>query len=303
MAIVLIKYKPTYKVSIQGMEIGYVTDKQAFETRIKDEVENKQEENLIGTTIKDQPIYELKLVDKNIETNDDVIIAKLYEESEKTYLYYSINLDGENKACVKNLDEAEKVISEIKEEYKKDLELDITVQELYTNCNNEESIQIASAETAKTSIEDTVEEKVETIKKEEEKKASTVNGVHLAVTPVTGRITSRFGSRESIRTSAHKGIDIAAPSGTDIKAAADGKVIYAQYNNGGYGNLVVIDHGNNVKTYYGHCSKIYTSKGKTVKAGDIIAAVGTTGRSTGNHLHFEIRLNDAQVNPQKYIYK
>ena len=80
-------------------------------------------------------------------------------------------------------------------------------------------------------------------------------------------------------------------------------VTYAQYNSGGYGNLVKISHGNGVETYYGHCSKLYVKVGQTVKAGDTIAAVGSTGNSTGNHLHFEIRLNDKQVNPQNYLYK
>jgi murein DD-endopeptidase MepM/ murein hydrolase activator NlpD len=75
------------------------------------------------------------------------------------------------------------------------------------------------------------------------------------------------------------------------------------YTTGGYGNLVVISHGNNIETYYGHCSKIYVKKGQTVSSGDVIAAVGSTGRSTGNHLHFEIRKNGNQINPQKYVYK
>ena len=75
------------------------------------------------------------------------------------------------------------------------------------------------------------------------------------------------------------------------------------YTTGGYGNLVVISHGNNIETYYGHCSKIYVKKGQTVSSGDVIAAVGSTGRSTGNHLHLEKRKNGNQINPQKYVYK
>ena len=66
--------------------------------------------------------------------------------------------------------------------------------------------------------------------------------------------------------------------------------------------LIIIDHANGVQTYYGHCSKLYAKAGQEVKAGDIIAAVGSTGNSTGSHLHFEIRINDNPVNPQKYIY-
>ena len=97
-------------------------------------------------------------------------------------------------------------------------------------------------------------------------------------------------------------MDIAAPNGTPIKAAAEGTIKYAGWM-GGYGNLVIISHGNGVETYYGHCSKIYVKKGQEVTAGDTIAAVGSTGYSTGNHLHFEIRKDGTQVNPQKYVYK
>lgn len=98
------------------------------------------------------------------------------------------------------------------------------------------------------------------------------------------------------------GMDIAASNGTDIKAAADGTITYSGWM-GGYGNLVIISHGNGIQTYYGHCSKLYASVGETVKAGDVIAAVGSTGNSTGNHLHFEIRKNGTQINPQIYLYK
>lgn len=97
-------------------------------------------------------------------------------------------------------------------------------------------------------------------------------------------------------------MDIAAPNGTKIKAAADGEVTYSGWMSG-YGNLIIISHGNGIQTYYGHCSKLYVSKGTKVSAGDTIAAVGSTGNSTGNHLHFEIRKNGVQINPQKYLYK
>ena len=71
---------------------------------------------------------------------------------------------------------------------------------------------------------------------------------------------------------------------------------------GGYGYLIIIDHANGVQTYYGHCSKLYASVGDEVEPGDVIAAVGSTGNSTGNHLHFEIRIDGVTKNPQKYIY-
>ena len=136
----------------------------------------------------------------------------------------------------------------------------------------------------------------------EEIKDASVNGVYLAQTPVSGVITSRFGNWESIRSHSHTGIDIAAPYGTNIKAASKGTVKWSGYR-GSYGNLVIIDCGNGVEMYYGHCSKLLVSEEQKVEAGDIIAKVGSTGNSTGNHLHFEIRVNGTRVNPQNYIYK
>lgn len=119
--------------------------------------------------------------------------------------------------------------------------------------------------------------------------------------PVKGNVTSRYGSREAIRDHTHKGLDIAAKTGTPIKAAASGKVTYSG-TMGGYGNLIIIDHGNGITTYYGHCSKLYKKVGATVNAGDLIAAVGNTGNSTGPHLHFEIRKNGVYVNPARYLF-
>lgn len=121
--------------------------------------------------------------------------------------------------------------------------------------------------------------------------------------------TSNFGYRTDPITGArgafHSGIDIAAPGGTDILASADGIVIAAQWVNG-YGNYVIIDHGTGDKgktiwTLYAHMSKITASNGDHVKAGDKIGEVGSTGRSTGNHLHFEVRENQVAVDPDPYL--
>jgi murein DD-endopeptidase MepM/ murein hydrolase activator NlpD len=123
------------------------------------------------------------------------------------------------------------------------------------------------------------------------------------VLPVEGTITSRFGGRESPTTGApdnHTGLDIAAPGGTPIQAAKDGVVKFSG-ENGGYGNLVIIDHGDGTETYYGHASALHVQPGQQVKAGDVIASVGTTGNSTGNHLHFEIRQNGTPIDPAPYL--
>lgn len=114
-----------------------------------------------------------------------------------------------------------------------------------------------------------------------------------------GYISSLFG--EVRKSSIHKGIDIAKDLGENVNASFEGKVIQAGYNNGGYGNLIVLEHSNDIKTYYAHLSNIYVNVGDIVKQGDIIGAIGSTGNSTGPHLHFELRINNEPVDPSKYI--
>ncbi|MFC3772814.1 murein hydrolase activator EnvC family protein [Paenibacillus sp. GCM10012303] len=125
--------------------------------------------------------------------------------------------------------------------------------------------------------------------------------------PLPGRttISSGYGYRvDPINKSDanHKGIDIPAPAGTHIQAAEAGTVIIAQWVNG-YGNTVVIDHGGGLQTWYGHSRKLLVEEGDQVKRGQSIAEVGSTGRSTGNHLHFEVRKNNAPADPLPYLKK
>lgn len=110
-------------------------------------------------------------------------------------------------------------------------------------------------------------------------------------------VTSRFGRRG---TGTHTGIDLAAISGTNIYAAGSGRIVFSGYK-GSYGNLVIIDHGNNIQTYYSKCSKLLKNEGEEVKQGEVIAQVGSTGNSTGPHLHFEVRKDGNPENPQNYI--
>ena len=119
--------------------------------------------------------------------------------------------------------------------------------------------------------------------------------------PVRGSISSRFGSRSSVRSSIHTGLDISAPMGIGISPISAGTVTYAA-RKGSYGNLVVISHGNGVESYYAHCADLYVSVGQNVNSNTTIASVGSTGNSTGPHLHLEIRVNGTPVNPQNYLY-
>lgn len=118
------------------------------------------------------------------------------------------------------------------------------------------------------------------------------------IMPTSGRLTSTYGRRWG-RT--HAGIDVAATTGTPIYAADNGVVVEAEYQNNGYGKIIKIDHQNGYVTYYAHCSALYVNVGDVVAKGDKIAAIGNTGRSTGPHLHFEIRKDGNHQNPFNFI--
>lgn len=121
--------------------------------------------------------------------------------------------------------------------------------------------------------------------------------------PSSSRITSQYGYRIlfGVR-DFHTGVDIGATTGSNIIAAESGTVILSSYGwNGGYGNYIIINHGNGVTTRYAHASKLYVSVGQTVTKGQVIAAVGTTGNSTGPHLHFEVREDGIHKNPLNYL--
>jgi murein DD-endopeptidase MepM/ murein hydrolase activator NlpD len=121
--------------------------------------------------------------------------------------------------------------------------------------------------------------------------------------PVKGAITSHYGNRlDPFNGDAelHLGLDISALYGAQVRAPADGKVIYAR-KMAAYGNLLILDHGNGMTTRYGHLSQFVAKVGQKVKKGDIVALVGTTGRTTAPHLHYEVRLNDRPKNPRDYL--
>jgi murein DD-endopeptidase MepM/ murein hydrolase activator NlpD len=100
----------------------------------------------------------------------------------------------------------------------------------------------------------------------------------------------------------HKGVDLTAPRGTPVHVTADGVVLKAQWD-GGYGKLVVVDHGNGIETYYAHLSQFMVIPGQEVRRGQVVALSGGTGHATGPHLHYEVRLSGIPVNPYKYLAK
>ncbi len=237
-------------------------------------------------------------------SNDDEIFEKVKSTGIPYYKYYAILVGDEEKAYVSKFSEAEEIVNQLKEKESTNID-QISILELYET----ELAEFGSIEETVASL---YIKKVEKPKVKKAKNTGKVNtsrnvsyqkvdiGINL-IRPISGTITSRFGSKSSMRSGTHTGLDIAAPRGTSIKAAASGTVTFSGVK-GSYGKLVVISHGNGIETYYGHCDKLYASVGETVSQGETIAAVGSTGNSSGNHLHLEIRKNGVAYNPQNYVY-
>ena len=144
--ILLFKFNLVCEVTINGETVGYVADKEEFEAKVN-EIINKEEEAKLFTVIENMPEYKLKLVDKSENTNEEVILAKLEENAETTYKFYAVTLDGEEKATLASLDEAETIVNEMTEKYEDELELDIGITEVITTDNNEDSsVKVAEAD-------------------------------------------------------------------------------------------------------------------------------------------------------------
>ncbi len=288
-------YKPTYSVSLNGEIIGYTENKSDLQNKINQYMEGNSEEGIAFRQINSVPEYTLCLLKKDITPNDDEIYAKVTENGTQYYKYYAITDDKKEKVYVSTFKEAEDVIAKLKKK----------------NSANKKDLGIVEKYDTKTkdftSVEKSVSKLYEAPKVTYVATAysGSVSGmseakVNLGVSlirPVSGIITTRFGRSSS----GHRGLDIATSTGTPIKAAAGGKVTVAGWNNS-YGYMIKVSHGNGVETVYAHCSKLLVSKGQTVSQGQVIAKIGSTGYSTGPHLHFEVRVNGTLYNPQNYVY-
>lgn len=305
-----------------------------------EEFANNLEGNITSIKIEAMPEYELELVSnvKENETKEEEILALVEESAEIKCRTYAIKLDGNEKGIVNTQEEAEAVVNEIKANTTEGVELNLEIEEQEKD-KKDINPDTTTVEVAKTEINKDVEVKVQEYEKQQEelkqqeekkkkeeaakieaakiaaaKKATSVSARGTATTrtagasiPATGAtfmrpvngatITSKYGKRSS---GFHTGTDFAIALGTPAYAAASGTVTFAGWK-GSYGYLVIIDHGNGYQTYYAHCSALYVSAGQTVTQGQNISAVGSTGNSTGPHLHFEIRYNGNTLNPQNYV--
>ncbi|GAA0178186.1 peptidoglycan DD-metalloendopeptidase family protein [Clostridium sediminicola] len=215
------------------------------------------------------------------------------------------------------LNQYEQYTEEIKEKLQQIEELENKIQDTMKQTKDLKSVEIAqlsysemSEEIAQlnyTQLSQALDEKIQTLDdiQKDVNLVKRYNNKIPTLLPCTGRYTSKFGKRSNPfsrgGTEFHSGVDIANAYGTKVAATADGVVIIAEYS-GGYGNLVAVDHQNGYVSYYGHNSKILVDNGDYVKRGEVLALMGSTGRSTGNHVHFEIRKNNTPVDPFKVLW-
>ena len=304
-------FKPTYRVILNNEQIGYTSDKGKLQAKINDYIKNGDGQNVAFVQVEQMPEYQLCLLKRGIVPNDNEIYDKIKNAGTTYYRYYAILENQEEKAYVSTFAEAENVVNTLKEKQSSNMD-NITISEKY-EMENKEFVTTEDAvaklyvekqepvQVAKTTNKTTVKKATGTVNTGFNISGSKVSlGISL-IKPISGIITSRFAESSRIRSSRHTGLDISASTGTPIKAAASGTVTFSG-RKGSYGNLIVVTHGNGVQTYYGHCSALYASTGQQVSQWQTIAAVGSTGNSTGPHLHLEIRVNGVAYNPQNYLY-
>ncbi len=302
LSIVSLVYKPTYAVYIDGVQVGYTEDKTELQSKINEliEAEDKSEENVAYVQVDSLPEYELCLLKKDIVSNDEEIFEDIKKNSTEYYRYYAILNDNEEKYYVSSFAEAEKVVADLTEKESDNID-EITIVEKYET-------EMKDLTTVETVVADLYVEKpqpvvVATTTTTSRGYVSASNGssssyVELGVSLI--RPTSGVMTVGWLGYAGHTAIDLANSTGTAIVAAGSGVVTYSGYK-GSYGNFIVIDHGNGVQTYYAHCSSLAVSYGQTVSQGQYIAAMGSTGNSTGSHLHFEVRKNGVAYNPLNYV--
>lgn len=265
---------------------------------------------------------------KQKETLNDRIVA-MYERGETYYLdillgsesltdfissYYTIGEIAElDNALLTNIENVKKEIQQTKQQLEEDkANMEAQYNELNSKKSERQSYinQLSEDEKTLKKEREEYDEELERVKKDiqalaQSNKNSTYIGTGVMAWPTPGyfTITSPYGYRihpiyKDYRL--HTGVDLAAPGGANFVAAESGTVIMAAWY-GGYGKCVIIDHGGGITTLYGHGSNILVSKGQYVTKNTPVLAVGSTGNSTGNHAHFEVRVNGSTVDPMKYI--
>ena len=322
----IIKFKPVYIVTLSGKTLGYVESKEELNNKIEAYINNKTG-TIAVIDIATMPEYTLELVPRNTKTSEDYITRKVESTAVFTYKTFAVTVNGEVKAEVATMKEAQEIIDNLKVDLNENIEFDLGITESYSTERKDETKDIAltklnEIKVAKTTAYEEEQARLEAERIAAQKAAAVARQRQLqaqaATAPVSGSkgnvngiaicnplrvsplITSRFGEKGSRRYT-HTGLDLATSTGTPIYPIASGTVTFSGWQ-GSYGYLVIVNHGNGVESYYAHCNTLNVGVGTQVTTGTMIATVGSTGNSTGAHLHLEIRVNGTALNPQSYLY-
>ncbi len=298
-------YKPAVKTYINGEFIGYFSSEQQFDQVYNDLVVEKQNiDPNVKVYLEAEPTFETSYIRDSL-LNEQNVYTNLRAKVKTEFTIYEVAVNNETKMTFSTEDDANKYSEDLKSEVSK---LDVKVIEKKV----EELNNVTTIERADAILKDIVDRNkpvvVPKVKpqnyaytattakaSDEVAKSALAQG---GIWPTTARyITSPYGWRWG---TIHTGTDIAGPMGSPIYAYKDGLVTYSGWN-ASYGYIVKIDHGNGLSTWYAHCSKLLVSAGQNVKQGQTISLMGSTGNSTGSHLHFEVRINGVHVNSYSYI--
>ena len=323
-SIIYIKYKPSYKVTLNGQIIGYVQDKEEMQKMIE-ELKNNPDENIAEIKFNSLPSYQLEFLSGDLPDDTDKVLAALQNNSTVTYRAYAILLNGKKKVTVASEAEAKEVINTLSKSDRKNAK----ISEVCIEKNKAEE-DIKSAKVAKTTLKKAVESSKKTAKKSTKKttkkttsrssssrssskktsSSSSVKSVGGYAFPVKGCSLSNIRNRSYPSYAGHTGIDInIGVKGKSVVAAKDGVVIISEAlrsSSGAYksyGEYIMIKHSNGTVTLYGHlkAGSRKVKVGQKVSKGQVIGTVGSTGNSSGTHLHFEVRVNGNPVNPYRYL--
>ncbi len=231
---------------------------------------------------------------KRVSQSDNELIAELKEQKE------------EMNAAKAELEQNQVDLSQTKsEKEQQQKQLDALQKENEAYLTEQEKIErdYLARQKQLEKLDKELDAKIQKMLEELANNAAYGDGTYIWPLPGRTKLSSPYGYRILYgKQDYHPALDIPAPSGTNILAAGDGKVVTASMNSGSsYGNYIIIDHGNGHATLYAHCSRLDVSQGQMVTKGQTIGGVGTTGNSTGNHLHFEFRENGIKIDARKYI--
>lgn len=296
-----------YEVYVKGKAVACIKDINTGE-QITNEIYSELVNRYDGLKIDEETIYKSVIASNSAQSNKEDIKDNIIKALNTKIKAVEMTVDGNRVALLANIEEGEKVMEELKAHYSSK-----TAENKLKFKGISSVVKYNSVDAYISEIDDigaTVEKLIANtdqgltpgVKLAYEKETSVPSNSSKVVSmmaPSRGRISSLYGERWGRM---HEGIDIAADTGSPIYAAMDGKVIYSGWING-YGKVVKIQHQGNLQTVYGHCSVLRVSEGKYVKQGEHIADVGSTGNSTGPHVHFEVLVNGKPVNPYPYIYK